>query len=64
MSFYWFTVKPKGDTIKPILGELMTHKQYQVLLDLYNEWNKEFQNLSYDTRVEFYKILHGHSAPT
>lgn len=37
----------------------MTAKQYKILLDFYNEFPGEFNNLSESTTTWFYHILHG-----
>ena len=37
----------------------MTAKQYDILLDLFNEMNEEFQRLSIETKDEFMDILYG-----
>ena len=36
---------------------VLTNKQYQILLDLFNECNEEFHNLSEEIRDAFYDRL-------
>lgn len=42
----------------------MTAKQYQVLADLFHEFNRAFLALPRDIRREFYAILYQHKAFT
>ncbi len=44
---------------KIFTGDDMTAKQYNILLDLFNEMNEEFQRLSIETKDEFMAILYG-----
>lgn len=36
----------------------MTDKQYQVLLDLFNEWNEAFHTLAPSVKAAFYDRLY------
>lgn len=36
----------------------MTRKQYQIILDLYHEFPKDFHLISQDTKTMFYDILY------
>ena len=36
----------------------MSDRQYQVLLDLFNEWNEAFHSLSADVKAKFYDRLY------
>lgn len=42
----------------------LTSRQYKILIDLYIEFNSDFQLISEETKKNFFDILHGRKDPS